>query len=218
MGSSYQLNLEKQKILEKQKMRFEVLKQIYLDTNGEEHKTTMADEISHITEVSANELIHVLQYLQREGLIKAMASIYDESSRVPIRILHPGIVEIESALLKPDEPTEHFPAQVFNITNNAPVTGQQFGNQNTLKVTQKSNLVEAAAEIQQLLQQLEQSYPTETFTQKAVVVDEALKQIEENPRFKSRVVGTLKSAGKEALQEAIDHPLVNIFMAAIDGW
>ena len=82
----------------------------------------------------------------------------------------------------------------------------------------QQNLAEAAAEIQQLLKQLEQSYPTETLTQKAVVAEEAIKLIENNPSLKERVIGALKSAGKEAFKEAVDHPLVNVLMAGIEGW
>jgi len=217
MQSDYQHILEKQ-LLEKKRQRFEVLKAIYLDTDGAETKASLSGEISQTTGIPTNELAHILRYLKQEGLIRPLTLINDSSERISIHILHQGVVEIESALSRPDEPTEHFPTQVFNITNNAPVAEQQYGNQNTLSVTQKSNLTEAATEIQQLLNQLEQSYPTETFTQKAVVVDEALKKIEANPSFKNRVVGTLKAAGKETFKEAIDHPLVNIFMAAIEGW
>lgn len=82
----------------------------------------------------------------------------------------------------------------------------------------QQNLAEAAAEIQQLLRQLEQSYPTETLTQKAVVAEEAIKRIENNPTLKGRVIGAFKSAGKEAFKEAVDHPLVNVLMAGIEGW
>jgi len=82
----------------------------------------------------------------------------------------------------------------------------------------QQNLAEAAAEIQQLLKQLEQSYPTETLTQKAVVAEEAITRIENNPSLKERVIGALKSAGKEAFKEAVDHPLVNVLMAGIEGW
>lgn len=82
----------------------------------------------------------------------------------------------------------------------------------------QQNLAEAAREIQQLLKQLEQSYPTDTLTQKAVVAEEAIKRIENNPTLKERVIGALKSAGKEAFKEAVAHPLVNVLMAGIEGW
>ena len=83
---------------------------------------------------------------------------------------------------------------------------------------QRQNLADAAAEIQELLQQLEQSYPTSTPLEKQVVVTEALKRIESNPSLKKRVMGALKVGGIEAIKELVDHPLINIFLAAVDGW
>jgi hypothetical protein len=88
----------------------------------------------------------------------------------------------------------------------------------TINEKQKQNLVEAAAEIRQLLNQLEQSYPTRTLIEKATVADVAIQRIDANPTLKGRVIGALKSAGAEAFKEAVDHPLVNILMAGIEGW
>lgn len=81
-----------------------------------------------------------------------------------------------------------------------------------------TSLTEAAAEIQQLLEQLSKTNPTATTAEKMAVVTEAAEQIEKNPTLKARVIGALKSGGTEAFKEAIDHPLVNIFVATIEGW
>lgn len=82
----------------------------------------------------------------------------------------------------------------------------------------QQNLAEAAVEIQQLLQQLEQIYPTTTFPEKAVVAERAIERIENNSNLKAKVIRALKAAGKEAFKEAVDHPLINVLMAAIEGW
>ncbi|NEQ79707.1 MAG: hypothetical protein F6K26_05425 [Moorea sp. SIO2I5] len=97
-------------------------------------------------------------------------------------------------------------------------SGTFTGNQNISQSQKKQNLAEAAAEIQQLLEQLSQAYPTTTPAEKLTVVMEAADHIENNPTLKSRVVGALKSGGTEAFKEAIDHPLVNILVATIEGW
>ncbi|MBD1878891.1 pentapeptide repeat-containing protein [Coleofasciculus sp. FACHB-T130] len=83
---------------------------------------------------------------------------------------------------------------------------------------QRQNLVEAAAEIQQLLEQLSQAYPTSTNAEKMAVVAEAADRIERNPPLKARVINALKVGGTEAFKEVIDHPLVNILVATIEGW
>jgi hypothetical protein len=98
----------------------------------------------------------------------------------------------------------------------------QTGDRNVANVTQNNyssqNLVDAAREIQQLLDQLAQTYPTNTQTEKMVVVTKAVEQIENNPLLKERTVSALKAAGVEGFKELIDNPLVNILIAAIEGW
>ena len=38
------------------------------------------------------------------------------------------------------------------------------------------------------------------------------------PTLKAKVINALKAGGTEAFKEAIDHPLVNILVATIEGW
>lgn len=105
------------------------------------------------------------------------------------------------------------------IVNADTVHGQHFGgNINNYAPEQKQNLVEAAVEIQQLLEQLEQTYPTNTQQEKQTVVAEAIERINNNPSLKARVVRALKAGSIEAFKELIDHPLVNIFLAGLEGW
>ncbi len=102
----------------------------------------------------------------------------------------------------------------------------------------KQDLAEAAAEIQRLLEQLEKTSPTNSnyettysansnyettysansASEKLILASRALQQIENNPTFKKRVINALKEGGDFAFQEAINHPLANIVVAAIQGW
>ncbi|WP_373528992.1 pentapeptide repeat-containing protein [Nostoc sp.] len=105
------------------------------------------------------------------------------------------------------------------LVNADTVNAQQIGgNITNYNPEQKQNLAQAAAEIQQLLNQLSQTYPTTTTSQKMSVVAKAVDEIESNPTLKARVIGALKAGGTEAFKELIDHPLVNILLASIDGW
>ena len=97
------------------------------------------------------------------------------------------------------------------------VKGDMIGTQHNYAAEQK-DLAAAAAEIQQLLEQLSQTYPTTTAVEQMTVAVKAVEEIESKPKLKSRVVGALKAAGTEAFKEAIDHPVVNVFVAAIEGW
>lgn len=80
----------------------------------------------------------------------------------------------------------------------------------------KQNLAEAAAEIQKLLEQLAENYPTETLTQKATVAEEALQIIENDPTFKQRVVSAMEGMTVEALMQLLNHPVANIMREGIE--
>ena len=105
------------------------------------------------------------------------------------------------------------------LVNADTVTAHQIGgNITNYNPEQKQNLAEAAAEIQQLLNQLGQIYPTTTTSEKMTVVAKAVNEIESNPTLKARVIGALKTGGTEAFKELIDNPLINILLASIQGW
>jgi internalin A len=97
------------------------------------------------------------------------------------------------------------------IQDNAKVGG-------IINESQQKSLAEVAKEIQELLDQLSQTYPTIKTTEKMEVVGKAIDIIEENPSFKSKVIKVLKAVGTESFKEAVDHPLVNILMAGIEAW
>ncbi len=83
---------------------------------------------------------------------------------------------------------------------------------------QTKSRTEAAAEIQVLLKRLEKTNPTTTEIEKLTVVAKATEAINQNPTLKARVINALKAGGTEAFKEAVDHPLVNILVATIEGW
>ncbi len=97
------------------------------------------------------------------------------------------------------------------IKDNAQVGG-------IINESQQQTLAEAAKEIQDLLNQLSQTYPSVKTTEKMEVVGKAIDIIEDNPSLKSKIIKTLKAVGAESFKEAINHPLVNIFMAGIEAW
>lgn len=78
------------------------------------------------------------------------------------------------------------------------------------------SLAEAAAEIQQLLQQLEATNPTTTSANKSAIINQAIEAIENNPALKTKVIAALNSSGTEALKTAISHPLAKNMMPFIE--
>ncbi|MEH1839719.1 MAG: pentapeptide repeat-containing protein [Nostoc sp.] len=83
---------------------------------------------------------------------------------------------------------------------------------------QPQSLAQAAAEIQLLLKQLEQTYPTTTTSQQMVVAAEAINRIESNPTLKKRVINAVKEGGLAAFEKAIDNPAGAFIVGAIKGW
>lgn len=69
-----------------------------------------------------------------------------------------------------------------------------------------------------MLKQLEATNPTTTEIEKLTVVAKASEEIKKDPTLKARVINALKAGGTEAFKEAVDHPLVNILVATIEGW
>ncbi|EGJ30219.1 MULTISPECIES: hypothetical protein [Moorena] len=82
---------------------------------------------------------------------------------------------------------------------------------------QKQNLANAAAEIQKLLQQLDQSYPNATAIEKQSALAVTLQQeIKQNPTFKARLSNALKEGGIEALK--VLFAPIGIPIEMVKGW
>lgn len=81
--------------------------------------------------------------------------------------------------------------------------------------TNVPNLVEVATEIQQVLQQIERTYPTKTPVEKLTVVIVALKVIESNLPLKERLFKALQ-VDTAVFKALVNHPLVNILLLALE--
>jgi hydroxymethylpyrimidine pyrophosphatase-like HAD family hydrolase len=181
------------------------------------------NEILQETGIEWEKLISILNYLCSKQFIELA---YDDGLKPYYLITFQGIDEIENHKQQSNKQNTPVSHQIFNNTFNSPIgTVQQGGQDNISTVTQnfntfeqKQNLAEAAAEIQQLLHQLEQNYPTKTTAEKMAVVSKAVDEIERNPTLKARVIGALKAGGTEAFKELVDNPLINILLASIEGW
>lgn len=93
------------------------------------------------------------------------------------------------------------------------VTGLVEGDQNIYAPPDKQTLAQVLAEIQKLLQQLEQSNPAASEAEKEAFVTIAL-----SPTARQRAVSALQSVGKAAIEEFLDNPYVNMAIAFIEGW
>lgn len=103
------------------------------------------------------------------------------------------------------------------IQVDAPVTQNALVPEPTVREeTSAPNLVEVAKEIQQLLQQIEQTYPTKTPVEKLTVVIVALKFIESNLPLQERLFKALK-VDTEVFKALVSHPLIGILLLALES-
>jgi uncharacterized protein YjbI with pentapeptide repeats len=79
--------------------------------------------------------------------------------------------------------------------------------------TEQQSLAKAAAEIQRLLQQLEQNNPAATLDQKKVFVNLGVPST-----LKQRAIAALNSVGQTVLKEFLDAPYANTGMAIAQEW
>ncbi len=72
---------------------------------------------------------------------------------------------------------------------------------------QEKNLAQAAAEIQELLEQLNKSYDTSAYSGKEKVASETIKKIENNPELKARIISALKEEKYEQAEPLFQQAL-----------
>ncbi len=83
---------------------------------------------------------------------------------------------------------------------------------------EKQSLIEAIAEIQSLLEQLEESYSTNTATGKRMLANEVIQRIENNPSLTTRILSALKVGGVKAFEQFLSHPAASFVIGALEDW
>ena len=85
---------------------------------------------------------------------------------------------------------------------------------------EKQNLAQAAAEIQNLLKQLETTYDTNTFNGKVAIANKIVEEINNNPQLNQtqRILSALKTGSIQALDSFLDHPAATFIIAALEDW
>jgi len=94
-------------IAEQKLRRFRFLKYLYEKTSGCETEIVPDAEAMRGSGLSKHDFDLVCDYLLKEGLI--------DGTLDAVCLTHPGVVEVEAALSKPDKPTEHFPVNIIHV-------------------------------------------------------------------------------------------------------
>ena len=168
-----------------------------------------------------------LEYLKRKELISA-AKAYSPTkvgvceyhnctltSKGRVALEDPSYL-VEESNMSNNEYNFHSPVgSVGNQGIQTNVAGINQGNQIKTQYNSepKQTLAEAAAEIQKLLKQLEQTNPKATSEQQQAYVDAAIP-----PTLKERCIGALKAGGETAIEEFLDNSYINVGKAVVKGW
>jgi len=108
-------------------------------------------------------------------------------------------------------------ANIGNFANEVKDQARQQANQ-YVHNPEKQSLVEAAKEIQTLIDQLAQRYPTTTMPEKVGFASAIVQQIDTNPSLSDRILSASKVGGTAALGQFLNHPVSSFVIAAIEDW
>lgn len=121
----------------KREQRYQLLSALYdrdeQAPNAPTHDTALGASLG----LTAAETASISTYLADEGLIETIGSLGSETI---VRIAHRGKREVESTRAEPAQPTEHFPANVSNVTihvetmNNSQIVQGSSGSSQSLSV------------------------------------------------------------------------------------
>lgn len=109
-------------------------------------------------------------------------------------------------------------AKVANFANQVTDNARQQANQYNYTLKQRQTLAEAAAEIQELLEQLSITFSTETVSDRMQLATEAVSRIESDSNFMQRVISALQAGGVSALAQMLNHPAASFVIAALEDW
>lgn len=95
-------------------------------------------------------------------------------------------------------------------------TGAQLAEE--LEPQQRQDILNTAADIQKLLQQVERNYPTEMLKQPEAVTPYLISQIEANSTLKYRLANALRIMTIPAFLDIVESPFTNVLNLALKSW
>ncbi len=192
---------------------------IRLNIPPEANKTEIENYLKKEYEYALKSIDKEYRY-QLQANYEEIATYRQQSANLTelVKLMACRTIDVEaSAMLEASKDDQPSP-QILPFVDTAQNGNGQTSIQQKYVAEQNQSLKETAAKIQKLLQQLEQNYPTNTPLEKQMVVIEVIKRIESNPTLKAWVVQALKGVDIEALKELINHPLVNVLLAGLEGY
>ena len=109
--------------------------------------------------------------------------------------------------------------EVYGVgINKGNINTSKFAKTMTIYESQQQNLTEAARDIQELLEQLEKTYPSETTMDRMKIATEVITQINNHPTKAQKIFNAIKAGGVAAVEQLLNHPASSFVIAALNDW
>jgi len=95
---------------------------------------------------------------------------------------------------------------------------KSFKSAHTIYESQEQDLRKAAKDIQEILEQLNETYPSDTTTGRMKIAAEVITQIENNPTKAKRIFNAIKAGGVAAVEQLLNHPASSFVIGALEDW
>jgi len=119
-----------------------------------------------------------------------------------------------------ENPGDKVPIQeVYGVgINKGNINTSKFAKTMTIYESQQQNLTEAARDIQELLEQLEKTYPSETTMDRMKIATEVITHIDNHPTKAQKIFSAIKAGGVAAVEQLLNHPASSFVIAALNDW
>ena len=109
--------------------------------------------------------------------------------------------------------------EVYGVgLNKGNINTSKFAKTMTIYESQQQNLTEAARDIQELLEQLEKTYPSETTMDRMKIATEVITHIDNHPTQAQKIFSAIKAGGVAAVEQLLNHPASSFVIAALNDW
>ena len=109
--------------------------------------------------------------------------------------------------------------EVYGVgLNKGNINTSKFAKTMTIYESQQQNLAEAARDIQELLEQLEKTYPSETTMDRMKIATEVITHIDNHPTKAQKIFNAIKAGGVAAVEQLLNHPASSFVITALNDW
>lgn len=179
-----------------------------------------------IVEATRNIILEWSLKLEQDGILGEGISFSQEEKKIAARQDYSSLIQInieqsqmQSSSSESQSNSGSFNndlrgSSIANFANQITDNARQQAKQYNYSLEPQHTLVEAAAEVQRLLQQLEETNPAATEPEQVAYVNIAVK-----PDLKQRAIAALKEGGETAIEEFfLENKYLKVGKAVIKGW